>query len=154
MNFNVTFSTNTSDESLVEKMGRPGLDLLDVVREENPETKTLPAHSFYINNGCPINGSDLCVELTEAQARASGHFNADTSVDVQVEEHAFSKYVINTLEKNYSESASELRICGINTGMFKEKTKRLDHVRVDNKFDYDALRSDWAAAGHPLNWKQ
>lgn len=153
MRFCVNFMTGESAKPLVASMGEPGLDMLDLVREKHPELKNIAAEEIEIYSGCPINGSTLNQTLTEEQARQTKLFNGRTTVDVHVQEHAFSKYVDSELSPKYTDEIVKFApsLGGFQLGNHKTK-KRLYGAAIMSTFDIESMLADWQAAGFPTNW--
>ncbi|RKZ07822.1 hypothetical protein DRQ25_10625 [Candidatus Fermentibacteria bacterium] len=153
MYFKLTFTTDNVDQMLIGALGRPGLDMLDAVREDYPDLAGLKARSIDIYAGCPINGHTVDFDITEEQARASGLFRGNTEIQVQVPEHFFSRYVRCDIGRRYD--TYYIRDA-IRIGPWCLRGARTEQVlsgaSTENEFDKDCLMKEWGAAGFPTNW--
>lgn len=163
MNFNVCFTTNNGELPLVEKLGKPGLDILDLIRETYPEIKNLPSSDISFNDHCPINGSIMYIKVDEGVARKSGHFKGKTDVAVVVPEASFSKFVDLEIEKHYSDNYEDTyvfpslaNIPFLQWAAFKTIKVTPDVLyRADVNYTYSSktIIKQWIADGCPLDWK-
>lgn len=150
MHFKVIFKTNTG--KLLESLGKPGLDILDVIRLEKKEYANVAADDITFDESCPVNGDSLSVKLTEDQARASEYFKGKTTIKVTVPEESFYMFVdLNVREYWRSEYFPLIKLFG--TGFFgKTRDTHINSLSVEYKFDKEALISAWIDAGCPIEW--
>ena len=153
MNFGVMFTTNDDDKVLVENLGSPGLDILDEIRNSNPEISRLDVASIYINDNCPINGHELYLPISEDLARRSGLFAGRTQVSVTVPEVSFSKFVSLQINERYDHTIeqSAITICGL---AVREEilSKYLTAVNVTYAYEANVILNSWESAGFSTEW--
>lgn len=150
MEFGVVFKTRKG-EPLVEKLGTPGLDILDIVISENPEIANLKIENIRINTSCPINGDQKYIEVPVVTARKSGHFAGKTQISVNVSAGFMSQFVTFDTRIGYHEYNNRNWIvrCVMQGGPFKKNVPVSSSS--DYKFDKEALLAHWAAKGYPMN---
>lgn len=151
MNFYVRFSTKDRSMPLVEKLGTAGTDILDLIREEHPKYRHLPANQIFFREDCPINGDYMDVEVSEDFARASGLFHGKLSQNVLVNTASFSKYVDLDIEERHITSTKKCKFLGIPIGPVKH-TEELIGLRIKYGFNEKQLLLDWKNAGFPVVW--
>jgi len=153
MNFRVTFTTNNEKLMLIESLGRPGMDMLDAVREDYPEVNVLPAEKIEIGGGCLIRGYEETFYISEDLARKSSLFNTKTRVEVKVPVHFLSRFVLCNLNKYYDDVVISKGLKILDWHVLGRKVEsRLNRVCTDNTFSKDALFEAWEKAGFPIDW--
>jgi hypothetical protein len=161
MDFTVKFTTGNKDLPLVEKVGTPGLDILDLIRETYPVAKNMSSHRIYFNDSCPIDGSAMLIEVTEEQARQSGRFKGKTKVEVLVPGSSFSRFIdLSLKEEYYAEEEERWLLPTLAKIPFLRwlipirtiTTRVLQGVKVDYVYTKGDVLNKWIADGHPLEW--
>jgi hypothetical protein len=153
MNFTVRFITKNKKQMLIAALGRPGLDMLDAIREDYPELAEIKAGNINIYPECPIDGSGAEFKLAEDLARTSGLFKGRTFVEVQVPEHFFSRYVRCNINRHYEAFYVRDPFYIGSFRLRKAITKDvLSGASTNNTFDRDCLMKEWKEAGFPTDW--
>jgi hypothetical protein len=143
MQFQVDFSSPKKTH-IIEHLGTPGLDMLDILREKFPKLKNLSLNKVHVYTECPVTRNTFSLNLTETQARQSAHFNGQTHINVKVPEAFFTQFV----DWEYREERE--KYMGHVSRFFKGYLKRIGLNQVlDVKILFDA----WAVEGFPTQWK-
>jgi len=150
MDFKVVFRTKSG--KLLESLGKPGLDILDLIRSEKEEYANVSAENINFDGSCPIHGDEVTVRLTEAQARISEYFKGKTTIVVTVPEESFYMFVDLSVQEYWaSEYFPLIKLFG--TGLFgKNRNTHINLLSVEYKFDKETLISSWIKAGCPIEW--
>ena len=153
MEFNVQFTTNCKNFPLVEKLGEPGIDLLDDIRESDKDFKDLPCDKIYVNDSCPINGHLLSCNVNEDVARASKRFKGKTTVRVKVLPSSFSRFISLHSRKSYVDECIDDGTNIFSWYIRKPVYKRvLCDCTIYYNYDIKDIMDMWAEAGYPLEW--
>ena len=148
MQFHVEFTTGDKDKQLLDKLGSPGLDIIDLIRKTHEASRHLPADKIVFNDSCPINGHCKYFCLSEDQAREANRFAGKTEVNVLVPEFFMGKFVDLKTFTEY-ETVTTNRLFGL------LKTSRKEVYRTVSRYVYDEqeIIRGWLDAGAPLSWE-
>jgi hypothetical protein len=155
MDFNIIFETADRSKNLVEFIGAPGLDILDQMREENPDIRRLPAYNIHIYNTCPIEGNRAYLKISEDKAREIGLFKGHTVVTVVVPEYSFSKFITWGRKDKFETvivSKNFITLVWRGREIGRKTEKRLTSVSFNQEISYNTVYDAWKAAGFPLVW--
>ena len=157
MHFSVTFE---APEHILGDIGRPGIDLLDLIREQHPEARNLPAKDIGILLDCTLTGnrairSDYTIYITEEEARQTGLFSGCDNVKVLIPEGFLSTFIKTTCQQRYKNKkyTPELKILGI-TLIKEELILEEPYVNVKFNIDEQSIFEAWKEAGYPLDWRE
>ena len=153
MEFRVYFTTNRKDKALMSKMGEPGIDMLDYIRETWPEIKDVESKRLNVGQTCPISGHLHSILITETLARNSGLFAGRTSVMVNVPEGAFDRFL--NWHKNESYGTRQIKPAVMFCGFKLKKAVEEDYIyRVDigTSVSEEEVLEAWADDGFPTRW--
>lgn len=132
MNFRVRF-TATPYCAFQKDLGKVGLDLVDTVREEL-ELPELPLEVFSENVQRYFYNPEL--ELTEEQARKSGHFKDKNYIEVHVPEGFLNRYIY------------------IDYKVSREPDGKITNVKFFFNYNSEQIIEDWLEDGSPLKWNE
>ncbi len=158
MEFIVEFRTPDTKEDerrlpLVEKLGRPGIDMLDLIREEDEELKDVTAKNIWADTSCPIDGSSKSFSIGEDAARKSKLFTGKTYVTVVVPEAFLSRFIKFKAEKFYGRKVVKQAYSLFGVQIGKDKTERIvDSVNTKYTYKIEEIVSAWEDSGFPLKW--
>lgn len=161
MEFDVRFTTADGEKPLVEKLGQPGIDILDHIRETYPQIKNLASKDIRFYDQCPIDGSAITIRLTEEEARKSGLFKGRTTITVLVPEASFSRFVDISLEEYFAATEDESYLFPMLAAIpflrwvaFKRTNEADELYRAEVKYQYKDtdIINKWIEDGCPLEW--
>ncbi|MCK9369172.1 hypothetical protein M0R04_04460 [Candidatus Dojkabacteria bacterium] len=150
MEFYVKFETGSRERDLLDKIGTPGIDILDLFREWYPQYNSFSCKDISFRDQCPYDGHSMKVEISEDLARESNLFKGRTSISVIVGDF-FSKYVDMKVKENIRERYIHKKILGLSYSC--KEVKYLASIEVFNEFDIESMLNDWKDAGFPIEWK-
>lgn len=158
MQFSVTFKTTSNGnvdnpQPLIEKLGDAGIDILDDLRQSDPDIASLACKDIKAHVNCPINGASQNFSLSEYTARRSNLFGGKTQVDVEVPPFSFGRFLKLKVKKYYTsvQVAPPLKILFMEFGSGKHE-RRVESVESSYELDSDEVIKQWEAAGFPLKW--
>ncbi len=153
MDFLVLFTTNDKHKALVEKLGQPGIDLIDIIREDHPALADININNMHVDTSCPINGHEREFYLDEEIVRDSKLFTGKTYVEVLVPVSFLSEFIYFRTKYTYIDYVltKGLKICGIT---FTENTYEERIAGSNSSYTYDSkiIIAAWKKAGYPLKW--
>ena len=151
MDFKVVFKSRNKSK-LAETIGQPGIDILDLIREEKEEYKELSCNNINFDSRCPIGDDTYNLSISEDYARKTGLFHGRTEVVVLVDSNNFSKFVKIDIEEKFERDYIGKRLFNIIPWFGNDQVIELYRLDVDYKVDKELLCSDWKDAGYPLHW--
>ena len=147
MKFYIVFKTEDKEKHLAEYIGKPGLDMLDILREAFPILNKVELDKISIDSTCPLSKFSRSILISEEEARICGHFRGNTEVTVTVPEFALSRFIKWHLEQSYNTEIKQ------HFFIFTNKIKIPSYAYCTQGLDIKALFLAWQEAGFPLKWK-
>lgn len=153
MEFYVNFTTGDKEEFLMSKMGEPGLDMLDFVRETWPEIQSVESSRFNIGQTCPISGHSHVIEVSEDFARKTGLFAGRTQVSIYVPSDSFNRFLNWYKKETYGtrRTKAPVRFLGLQLRAAQVEDY-IYSVDVGTSVDNNEVLEAWAKAGFPKEW--
>ncbi len=153
MNFSVRFTTKNKVKALVDQLGQSGTDILDIIREENPELQNIRTAEITVDTACPMSGHEYCMHITEEYARKSGLFKGAIEREVTVPESFFSQFIIFDTKIKYDRHVKKKGIKILNVVLKKRKIeKKIYGSNSVYKYSKITIGEAWEKAGFPLEW--
>ena len=147
MKFYIVFKTEDKEKHLAKYIGKPGLNMLDILREIFPILNKVKVDEIDVNSRCPLSTFSKNILISEEEARICGHFRDNTEVTVTVPEFALSKFIKWHLEQVYHTEVKK------HFFIFIKEIKIPYRSYCTQKLDVRALFLAWQEAGFPLKWK-